>query len=166
LRKSLFSAYQCGMKTDLAVISVEARQRLAAIAIAKEVPDTECRELVAFIDKLLIVRQSKQNSLQKLKATMTETLNVKVIWPTLKVIFRECKRRLWDNRSTSTRLGLTGSIAGLIFFGGQGAGIAAMGGAVGVPLWVVFGAGAMYANHLREALMERIDAHTRPNIEL
>ncbi|WP_159947110.1 hypothetical protein [Rhizobium sp. 18065] len=154
------------METGLTTIPADARQRIAAIAIAKEVPDIECRELVAFIDKILIVRDSKQSNLQKLKATMAETLNVKVIWPTLKLIFRECRRRLWDNRSTNTRLGLTGSIAGLVFFGGQSAGIAAMGGAIGVPLWVVFGAGAMYANHLREALMERIDAHTRPHTDL
>jgi hypothetical protein len=45
-------------------------------------------------------------------------------------------------------------VAGTAFalFGPANAGIAALGSAVAVPLWVVFGAGAMFARHLYEEL--------------
>jgi hypothetical protein len=75
-----------------------------------------------------------------------------VIWPLLKSISKQIKRHGWDNRSASQRLGI--GVAGTAFalFGPANAGIAALGSAVAVPLWVVFGAGAMFARHLYEEL--------------
>ncbi|OCC02401.1 hypothetical protein BA190_24055 [Labrys sp. WJW] len=51
--------------------------------------------------------------------------------------------------------GIAGAGAGLAFFGTQGAGIAALGTAAGVPLWVVPGAGSMFAKTLHEELTKR-----------
>jgi len=61
------------------------------------------------------------------------------------------KDKLWVQRNTSSRLAIIGTGIGLSFFYGQGAGIAALGGAIGVPLWVVFGAGGAYAGTIIEA---------------
>ena len=44
---------------------------------------------------------------------------------------------------------------GIALFGSQSAGIAALGTAIGVPLWVVLGAGAAFANSLIEELKRR-----------
>lgn len=154
------------MDADSSLISLDSRQRRSAAAIATGIPDCEGRVLITFIDTLLDIRVSSRNNLQKLKDTIAATLKAKLIWPTIKLVYRECKDRFWDKRSTTTRVGLAGSIIGLAFFGGQGAGIAALGGAIGVPLWVVFGAGAMYANHLREELIERINPHSGPKLDL
>jgi hypothetical protein len=41
---------------------------------------------------------------------------------------------------------------GVALFGGQGAGVAALGTAVGVPLWVIFGAGGAFMGVLYEEL--------------
>jgi hypothetical protein len=49
-------------------------------------------------------------------------------------------------------LGSGGAAVGVALFGGQSAGIAALGTAIGVPLWVVFGAGAAFAKSLHSEL--------------
>lgn len=58
----------------------------------------------------------------------------------------------WDNRGLPARMGISAAILAAIAFGGQGAGIAALGTAIGVPLWVVFGAGAAFIGDLYERL--------------
>lgn len=56
----------------------------------------------------------------------------------------------WGNRSLPARLGIAAAVVTAITLGGQGAGIAALGTAIGVPLWVLFGAGAMFLGELYE----------------
>ena len=73
----------------------------------------------------------------------------------IKLMSREMKRYGWDNRSTSTRFGLTGAAVGIALFGGQTAGIAALGGAVGVPLWIVLSSGALFAHTLYSELARK-----------
>ena len=72
-----------------------------------------------------------------------------------KIVARNLKRMAWDERSTAARFGLGGAALGLAAFGSQGAGIAALGTAVGVPLWVVSGAGASMAGVLLEELKRK-----------
>src|SRR5688572_17354327 len=47
------------------------------------------------------------------------------------VILRSLKGAAWDNRGLPARIGLSAAMAAAVFFGGQGAGIAALGTAVG-----------------------------------
>lgn len=56
----------------------------------------------------------------------------------------------WDNRGWAGRLGMTTAIGTVVLFGSQSAGIAALGTAIGVPLWVVFGAGASFLGKIIE----------------
>jgi hypothetical protein len=56
---------------------------------------------------------------------------------------KELKRVGWDKRSWKARLGMGAVIATLMTVGNAGAGIAALGTAIGVPLWIVIGAGAI-----------------------
>lgn len=51
------------------------------------------------------------------------------------------KQNLWDDRSWPARGALSGLALGVVALGGQGAGIAAMGGAIGVPLFLLTTAG-------------------------
>jgi hypothetical protein len=78
-----------------------------------------------------------------------------VVLPAVKIIARETKRLGWDDRSLPGRLGIGGAAVGLALFGGQGAGVAALGTAVGVPLWVVFGAGATFLGVLYEEITRK-----------
>lgn len=53
------------------------------------------------------------------------------------------KQHLWDERSWPARGALSGLALGVVALGGQGAGIAAMGGAIGVPLFLLTTAGGL-----------------------
>ncbi|MCX7144191.1 MAG: hypothetical protein NT123_24775, partial [Proteobacteria bacterium] len=73
------------------------------------------------------------------------TTDSKVIEPFVQTIGREIKRMGWDDRSWPARIGL-GAAAVALFLPGKGAaGLAAFGGAISVPLWIVFGAGGAFA---------------------
>jgi hypothetical protein len=52
-------------------------------------------------------------------------------------------------------LGLGAVVATVATVGGAGAGIAALGGAIGVPLWVLFGAGAAFAGAIVDEVAAR-----------
>lgn len=65
----------------------------------------------------------------------------------------------WNNRGWGGRFSIATAIATIVLFGGQSAGIAALGTAIGVPLWVVFGAGAAFLGQLvqRFAVQRRVE---------
>lgn len=110
--------------------------------------------LRAWISNLLIIRNSNANSLSKTKQALRLTANSKVIWPVIQLISKQVKKVGWDDRPTSQRFGIGGMAVGIALFGGQSAGIAALGAAIGVPLWVVLGAGSMFAQHLYSELVQ------------
>lgn len=55
-------------------------------------------------------------------------------------------------------MGLSAAAVGLAVFGNQAAGIAALGSAIGVPLWIVLGAGSMFADQLLKELSGALSA--------
>lgn len=94
-------------------------------------------ELSALSQNLLETYNSKLTRTAKLKTAVTLT-------------GKAVKELGWGNRGLSGRLGIATAIATVVVFGGQGAGIAALGTAIGVPLWVVFGAGAAFLGEVYE----------------
>jgi hypothetical protein len=127
-------------------------QRQLAIRVAQATPVGDREALRRWAGALVELRHKEMRVVAKAKEAIQITSRAKVIWPLLKSISKQIKRYGWDDRSTSQRLGI--GVAGTAFalFGPANAGIAALGGAVAVPLWVVFGAGAMFARHLYEEL--------------
>jgi hypothetical protein len=123
-----------------------------AVRIATAASEQEREALLAWMVQLLHVRDSSLSTLQKAKTAVRLTATSKVVWPVAKMLGHEVKRLGWDERGTKSRLGIVGAGVGLALFGGQGAGIAALGTAIGVPLWVVLGAGAYFAPVLIEEL--------------
>ena len=95
------------------------------------------RELSALSDDLVNTYNSKLPNIAKLKQAAVLT-------------GKALKELGWDNRGLSGRLGIATAIGTVVIFGGQGAGIAALGTAIGVPLWVVFGAGAAFLGEIYE----------------
>lgn len=59
----------------------------------------------------------------------------------LSALLAALKQHLWDDRSWPARGALSGLTLGVVALGGQGAGIAALGGAIGVPLFLLTAAG-------------------------
>lgn len=61
-------------------------------------------------------------------------------------------KRYWKHAPWTERIGLIGLAGGAIVFGVQGAGIAALGGAVGLPLFLLTGAGGALVGMIIERL--------------
>lgn len=131
------------------------RQRQLAINVVESatIPDREALRMWA--GALLDLRSKDMPVTSKAKEAVLVTSRAKVVWPLLKIVSVQVKKHGWDNRSTSQRLGIGAAGSAFALFGPAQAGIAALGGAVAVPLWVVFGAGAMFARHLYEELNQR-----------
>ncbi len=128
------------------------KQKQLAVHIAATADASEKEALRLWIERLLTLNESDLPAMRKAKQAISITAESEVVWPTVKMIARESKRLAWDERSLKGRLGLSGAAVGLALFGGQGAGIAALGTAIGVPLWVVFGAGAAFLGVLYEEI--------------
>lgn len=138
-------------------------QRQLAVQIAKSVDDEERLALLSWLTKLLEIRESSLSLKRKARDAITLTVESKVIRPAAKLIWREVKRLAWNERGTKSRFSLIGMAIGLTIFGGQGAGIAALGTAIGVPLWVVLGAGGAFAGALIEELSSSKNVPSNPN---
>lgn len=102
--------------------------------------DEEKLQLLSFINELIAIREQDISKGKKIKQTLIMYKKSKDVWPLVKNV----KALLWDNRSTSTKIGLGVVVATAAFMPGN-AGIAAFGTAVGVPLWVVIGSGYAFA---------------------
>ncbi|RVD41972.1 hypothetical protein EN812_31090 [Mesorhizobium sp. M4B.F.Ca.ET.169.01.1.1] len=133
----------------------EMKSRQLAVRIAQGVSETEGRALQAWVVKLLAIRRANLPPLQKARLAVQATCSSKVVWPFVKIVAAQIKGHGWDNRSKAQRLGLTVAALGAAVFGGQSAGVAALGGAIAVPLWVVLGAGSMFARYLYEEIAVR-----------
>ena len=102
--------------------------------------------------ELLCIRDSALNRKEKAKRALRVTVRSDVAKHLAMLIGTELKRVGWDDRSWPSRLALAGVLLALGPFWGEGAGIVAMGGAIGVPLWVVFGAGGAFAGVVLQEL--------------
>lgn len=128
------------------------KQKQLAVKIVASANAAEKEALRIWIERLLALKGSDVPAGQKAKKAISITAESKVVLPAVKIIARETKRLAWDERGLKARLGLGGAAVGVALFGGQGAGIAALGTAIGIPLWVVFGAGAAFAGVLYEEI--------------
>ena len=129
--------------------------RQLATLITDTASPSELLALRAWANELLDIRSPDLPKSKKAKAAIGATLKSRVVWATMKIIALKTKQVGWDNRSRTGRLGVAGAAAGIALFGTQSAGIAALGTAIGVPLWVVLGAGASFANVLIEEIGRR-----------
>jgi len=116
-------------------------------------------ELKLWCEELLSIRKSSLSKAQKIKKSFKVTAKASNIFSVLKIISVSIKKYAWDDRKVKGKLGLLGVGLGVSFFAGQAAGIAALGSAVGVPLWVVFGAGGTFAGFIIEEV-ERVTKST------
>ena len=134
----------------------QSKERQLAITIVQSTSPSDQILLQQWITQLLVLKDAPLGKLKKAKKAIAITASSKVAIAAAKIVTRHVKRVAWDERSTAARFGLGGAALGLAAFGSQGAGIATLGTAVGVPLWVVSGAGASLAGVLLEELNRSI----------
>lgn len=129
--------------------------RQLAVRIADSATPTESKALQAWAIAMLDIRKSDAPAHTKARKAVAATASSKVIWPVVKLVASQTKSLGWDKRTTAQRFGIGAAATGVALFGGANAGIAALGGAIAVPLWVVLGAGSMFARYLYEELSGR-----------
>lgn len=129
--------------------------RALAVKIAAAAKPEEKEAIALWIDGLLAIRAANSTSVNKARQAIRLTAANRVAVSMARMIARETKRVAWDDRGVKAKLGLSGAAAGIILLGGQSAGIAALGTAIGVPLWVVIGAGGAFVGMLYEEITGR-----------
>jgi hypothetical protein len=136
-------------------IEVSNARRQLVVTVVQNLSSDELLAMRSWAAQLLDIRESRGSKLQKARLALSATLASRVIWPAIKIAARKTKQIGWDNRGRTARLFVGASAIGVLVFGGQNAGIAALGTAVGIPLWIVLGAGASFANLLIEEISRR-----------
>lgn len=140
-------------------------ERAVAVRIADSASNPDREALLLWMVNLLVIRDSKSVALVKVKNAVSLTVQSKVVWPLSKMLALELKRIGWDERGTKSRAALATATATLALVGGQGAGIAALGTAIGLPLWIVLGAGAYFAAGLIEELLVKLPPDARNRMQ-
>lgn len=147
----------------------ESKQRAVALYVARESSAQEREALLFWLLHLVAIQQSDLAITRKAYLAIRFTLDKQLIWPMVKLAYSELKRVGWNERSTKSKAALSASAAAIALFGSQGAGIAALGGAIGVPLWIVFGAGTYFAvgmiNELLPLIPKSVQERARADIE-
>ena len=146
-------------------MNTPSEERGVAVRIADAASPGEREALLHWMIQLLQIRDSKISSIQKAKHAVLLTKRSEVTWPVVKMLAVELKRVGWDERTKKGRAGLLTAGGALALFGTQGAGIAALGTAIGVPLWIVLGAGAYFATGFIQELIERMPKESRPQFK-
>jgi hypothetical protein len=144
-----------------ALVSLSAAEPIAGHQLATAYLDQASREeraaLLFWATQLLAIRDLNLPALEKAKRAIRLTIESGAIRPFVTFLGAEIKRIGWDERGLSERLALSAAAVAALMFSGQGAGIAALGGAIGVPLWVVFGAGGAFAGVLIDEAKRRLE---------
>jgi hypothetical protein len=136
-------------------MNVEPRTVTVARRVVAALDDQQREALRAWAGHLLEIRASSMARTERARAAISATVTRDKVVPIVSAIAKGTKNQLWTQRSWAARLGLGAAAATAATLGGQGAGIAAMGGAIGVPLWIVFGAGASFAG----VLIDEVERH-------
>ena len=132
----------------------DSRSENVAKAIVNATKPQDLEALRLWAQRMLAIRGSDLSAAQKANSALRASMDRKVLSPILHVAWRELRRVGWEERGLPARLALASAAAALTL-SGQGAGIAALGGAVGVPLFVVFGAGGALAGVIIDEIRKK-----------
>ena len=122
---------------------VASKSREMAVAVVNRATPTERELLSTWAKTLIAIRDSDLSMFDKIKQSISETANSPALLPIFKVAFQEIEKVVWSDRGIPARFAIVAA-TGALALSGSGAGIAALGGAIGLPLWVVFGAGGAF----------------------
>ncbi len=129
-------------------------QKQLATAIAVSATRGEAEALRVWARRLINLREENISTAAKTRKAIALTASSSVILPAMRIISAQAKKHGWDKRTSTQRLGIAAAAGAIAVFPGANAGIAALGGAVGVPLWMVFGGGSMFLKVLYDELMK------------
>lgn len=130
--------------------SIRQRYREWARDIVEHADAAERRALAAWARRLLEIRESDQPPPVKIQQAYQASADLKVSGKLIGLLGSEFRRLGWDERDTLERTGIAAAatLALLTSFGMVA--LAAIGGTMSAPLWIVFGPGAEFAEILAQ----------------
>jgi hypothetical protein len=111
--------------------------------------------LQIWLEELLVIRRYAGSNRQKMRLLLAALKKSQSIAPIAKTLFFKLKKHGWDGLGGVTKWAVGSAAVALFAFGGAGAGIAAFGGAIGIPLFIVFGAGGALAGTIIQEIDRR-----------
>lgn len=127
----------------------------AIVQAVLRLPPAEQQRLLGWSRGLTEIHYGTLPGFKKAVAMLALTRDRKVAWPLLKLLSLALKHSLWDARSWTLRLGLGAVIATFVAIGNAGAAIVTLGGWIGLPLWMLIGAGGVLAGLLADRIKAR-----------
>ena len=123
-----------------------------ARAVVRELDPEQRKVLASYTASLVLLRGRDLPTQTKVLDSIDLTADPEVLGVLTKGSGRLLAKHAWKDRSWPARIGLSAAALASILTAGQGAGIALLGTAVGVPLWIVFGSGGAFAGELLDEI--------------
>ncbi|WP_452233054.1 hypothetical protein [Lacinutrix sp. MEBiC02595] len=121
------------------------------LVIVEKLNTSEKEEILAWAKNVKEIQNDKNlNVKDKIKSL--KELDNKTAFISLGKIIKTKTKKSWKNASWAKRLGVIGASGALLTVSGSGAGIAALGGAIGLPLFLVTAAGGTLIGTLIDEL--------------
>ena len=127
--------------------------RKVARAVVSELDSAQREVLADYMTSLIELRAKDLPTQTKVLDSFDLTADKQVLGVLTKGSGRLLAKHAWKDRSWPARMGLSAAALATILTAGQGAAIAVLGTAIGVPLWVVFGSGAAFADGLLDEIV-------------
>jgi hypothetical protein len=128
---------------------IEGNGKLARAVVA-ELNPAQREVLGDYMASLILLKQQDLPAQTKVLDSIDLTADKQVLGVLTKGSGRLLAKHAWKDRSWKGRIGLSAAALVTLFTAGQGAAVAVLGSAVGVPLWIVFGSGDSFAGELLE----------------
>ena len=123
-----------------------------ARAVVRELDPEQRKVLAGYTASLVLLRAKDLPTQTKVLDSIDLTADPQVLGVLTKGSGRLLAKHAWKDRSWPARIGLSAAALASILTAGQGAGIALLGTAIGVPLWIVFGSGGAFAGELLDEI--------------
>jgi hypothetical protein len=141
---------------EIRMVDKLSRVRTLAREIVAQTLPADREMFLCWLQELKALRDRDLSFREKAIAVARLTHDRRGVWPLVKITASTLRKHGWTDRSWKARLSVGAAVATLASVGSAGAGIAALGGAIGVPLWLVFGAGGILAGTLIDELLEAL----------
>lgn len=129
----------------------------AIIRALKRLPSAEQHRLLEWSRGLGAIRYGALSRGKKIAAMFASTREHQATWPLTKIMFLTTKIVIWDDRSWTFRLGAGSLVALFLALGNTAATVVPLGGGIGLPLWLLIGAGGILSGRL----LDKIQAQRR-----
>ncbi len=127
----------------------------AIVQAVLRLPPAEQQRLLGWSRDLGSIRYGTLRGFKKAGAMLALTRDRKAAWPLLKVLTLALRHSIWDARSWTLRLGVGAILGTFVAVENGGAGIVALGGGFGLPLWMLMGAGGVLIGLLADRIKAR-----------